>query len=197
MEKVSNESYGKGDLKVTIDNLKDIFVNINMILPFNLQLVSELEKCLSNWNEQSIIADIFVKLAPFLKMYNQYSNSYDNALVVLAKCIKVEKFALLVEECDATTGLSARLDSLLIAPIQRIPRYTLLLSEIKKHTPEGHPDQVNLDKAIPLLQEVADYINKNILLAENRAKLLSLSMAGAQVRFLFYILIIIINIIIN
>ena len=152
-----------------------------MILPFNLQLLGELDKCLASWDENSVIADVFFRLAPFLKMYNQYSNSYDNALSVLARCTKLEKFALLVEECDATTGLSARLDSLLIAPIQRIPRYTLLLSEMKKHTPEGHPDQANLDKAIPLLQEVADYINKNILLAENRAKLLSLSMAGAQV----------------
>ena len=34
--------------------------------------------------------------------------------------------------------------SFLITPIQRIPRYKLLLDDLKKHTPEKHPDYKDL-----------------------------------------------------
>jgi hypothetical protein len=86
------------------------------------------------------------------------------------------------KECDAQTGLGTRLEGLLIAPIQRIPRYTLLLAEMKKNTPEHNMDMTfHLEKAIPAMQEVADYLNSNIKQSENQQKLMELSLKGAQV----------------
>lgn len=38
------------------------------------------------------------------------------------------------------------LSSFLIMPIQRIPRYELLLRELKKKTPEQHPDFDKIDR---------------------------------------------------
>lgn len=35
---------------------------------------------------------------------------------------------------------SSRLESIIIMPIQRIPRYKLLLEDLLKRTPESHPD---------------------------------------------------------
>src|SRR5690349_12017086 len=55
---------------------------------------------------------------------------------------------------------SIDLESLLITPIQRVPRYVLLLSEVVKHTPATHPDQADLAKALQSMRRVADVINE-------------------------------------
>ena len=167
--------------EVSKENINDIFINVELIYKINNQLLSEIEKVVNDWKDTSIIGDVFHRTAPFLKMYNQYSNKYDNALATLGRCCKNENFCGLVEEIDQTTGLSSRLEGLLIAPVQRIPRYTLLLQELKRHTPQDHPDVAHLEKAIPLMAEVADYINNNMKQVENQAKLISLSLKGAQV----------------
>ena len=158
----------------------EIFINLEMIIPINEQLCKDIQKVVDDWSDSSTIGDIFVRVAPFMKMYNQYSNRYDQALATLGRCMKNEEFALLVEEIDGTTKLGSRLESLLIAPIQRIPRYSLLLQELRKSTPQDHPDIAHLDKAIPLVQQVANYINSNMSEVENQEKLLELSLAGAQ-----------------
>ena len=41
---------------------------------------------------------------------------------------------------ESRPEVGAKLMSLLIAPIQRIPRYRLLLKEVVSHTPISHPD---------------------------------------------------------
>jgi hypothetical protein len=44
-------------------------------------------------------------------------------------------------------------------PIQRIPRYVLLLRELIKSTNQQHPDYENLNNALAQIKELADYIN--------------------------------------
>ena len=40
-------------------------------------------------------------------------------------------------------------------PIQRIPRYRLLLQELVKRTPPGHPDRLLCNKALQTVAAVA------------------------------------------
>ena len=42
--------------------------------------------------------------------------------------------------------------ALLITPIQRVPRYVLLLKELIKHTPATHPDHADLKKALSVIE---------------------------------------------
>ena len=58
-------------------------------------------------------------------------------------------------------GAGRRLQGLLIAPVQRIPRYILLLKELMRFTPQDTPDQAALDKALEALLKQADNINKS------------------------------------
>ncbi len=48
------------------------------------------------------------------------------------------------------------LQSFLIMPIQRIPRYILFLEDLKKKTPESHPDSRELANAIEKTRKMAD-----------------------------------------
>jgi hypothetical protein len=47
-------------------------------------------------------------------------------------------------------------------PIQRIPRYLLLLAELKKYTPAEHPDHAHLSKAETLIGATAKHINEQV-----------------------------------
>lgn len=60
----------------------------------------------------------------------------------------------------------------LIMPIQRIPRYILLLEDFRKHTKEDHPDYESLGSAIELVKKVAQDVNEAIRIAENMNKLI-------------------------
>jgi alpha-tubulin suppressor-like RCC1 family protein len=51
------------------------------------------------------------------------------------------------------------LASYLILPIQRIPRYRMLLAELIKQTEKSHPDYDNLNKALDSICQVADHLN--------------------------------------
>ncbi|GBG31306.1 Rho guanine nucleotide exchange factor, putative [Hondaea fermentalgiana] len=54
------------------------------------------------------------------------------------------------------------LQSMLIMPIQRVPRYLLLLKELRKATPEDHSDHAVLADALAALTEVAGSMNREI-----------------------------------
>jgi hypothetical protein len=51
------------------------------------------------------------------------------------------------------------LDAILVVPVQRIPRYVLLLQDMLKSTPDWHPDKQQVDSALKIMKELADYIN--------------------------------------
>jgi hypothetical protein len=70
----------------------------------------------------------------------------------------------------AQSGLSF-LGSYLIAPIQRIPRYKLLIQELIKHTDKGHPDAQHLGAALKFISDTARHINDSVKLQEKRKEL--------------------------
>ena len=74
-------------------------------------------------------------MADFLKMYTQYVNGYDNAMATINRLNKKKTFKKFLETKQREIGQS--LMSYLIMPIQRIPRYVLLLKELIKNTVEG------------------------------------------------------------
>ena len=83
------------------------------------------------------------------------------------------------------------LEGLLIQPIQRIPRYILLLNELERKTPDNHPDKENLKRASDELDRVLTYLDKDITSHEFREKFLNMGtkVKGAEVLFFDFILI--------
>jgi hypothetical protein len=60
---------------------------------------------------------------------------------------------------------------LLIQPVQRVPRYRLLLQELIKATPEGHPDLAPCKESLIQVEQVADYVNESIRQREQQEEL--------------------------
>ena len=73
------------------------------------------------------------------------------------------------------------IESYLIMPIQRIPRYVLLLKQLKQHS----INTTDLDEAIKRYEELADYVNESIRQAEHFRQMIHLQkLFGRQIRIL-------------
>uniref|UniRef100_A0A6A7G6Q8 Pleckstrin domain-containing protein n=1 Tax=Hirondellea gigas TaxID=1518452 RepID=A0A6A7G6Q8_9CRUS len=158
-------------------HIEAIFSNIAFILPLNEKFYEDINQSISSWdNECTQIAPIFADFVPYFKMYTSYVNNHDNAVEVLQKQSetneKFQKFSELNEENPEAN--SQKLASFLILPIQRIPRYRLLLEELKKNTDPNHPDFEGLGVAVDLVKKVANTINESVRAQANRAQIISI-----------------------
>eukprot|EP01083_Nonionella_stella_P143127 444140_1 len=154
---------------ISEDDTRKIFRNIGMIGNFHKPFLVDLTKRISGWTDDYTIGDIFVKYAPFLKIYTQYSEGFEQATsLVDALRQDNKKFQKFCMESKKDLG------SLLITPIQRLPRYQMLLESLVKHTPDGHSDQVLLKKAVDLIVQATFRINEATGAEDNLKKMLDI-----------------------
>ncbi|KAI3657907.1 hypothetical protein MP638_003544 [Amoeboaphelidium occidentale] len=177
-------------------SVSSLFSNFEDILSVNKELFRQLHDRLcsngsgelgvmdfSKWNpNDGFLGDIFVNLSPFLKMYSVYVRNFNYALQFLAKerqnnnlfrtFIEVTERKLLSEESGKAFHLP--LTSYLIMPVQRIPRYKLLLTDLMKYTPKCHPDYENIRLALENVEMIASFVNEQIRQFENALQILQL-----------------------
>lgn len=65
------------------DQTAAIFGPVDAILGFHRQVLSSLEERCREYSPMSKVGDVILRVAPFLKMYQQYLNNYEHALQVL------------------------------------------------------------------------------------------------------------------
>eukprot|EP01087_Luapelamoeba_hula_P007845 TRINITY_DN1926_c1_g1_i1.p1 TRINITY_DN1926_c1_g1~~TRINITY_DN1926_c1_g1_i1.p1 ORF type:complete len:1491 (+),score=309.12 TRINITY_DN1926_c1_g1_i1:202-4674(+) len=146
----------KKDAKVAFSNIRDI-------LELNKMFYQRLEERMRSWPSltpaQQVLSDIFMQVFPFMKIYAGYCANYLEAAALITKLETGSKFRSLCRELVGVKGLD--LFSYLIMPVQRIPRYQLLLQEIMKETSNFHPDFKKLSTSLDMVKSVAGYINNS------------------------------------
>ncbi|KAJ2725692.1 hypothetical protein GGI07_001060 [Coemansia sp. Benny D115] len=150
--------------------VRQLFANFPDIITLSRELLSQLEARLGNntalaWDaETGRLGDIFVRIAPFLKMYSLYLRNFRSALENISRWLTTnQEFAQFIRKTNANPeckGLAFQ--SYLLLPVQRIPRYKLLLEDLLKHTPAGHVDRQSIGDALRAIEEVAEFVNENI-----------------------------------
>jgi len=99
--------------------------------------------------------------------YTAYVNNFDNAVAQIAKLKQtIPKFKQILEKGEKNPKCHLQdLPSLMLNPIQRIPRYSLLLKDlIKRSYPGRDPtaiDFTELDLGLQKIQEIAHFINES------------------------------------
>ena len=131
-----------------------------------------------------VLGDVISRFAPFFRMYSTYVNNHEAASQFLGRILKsrpkkYERFIQLIEGstwaiavgrvsqgviimCTMRFAENAQnpackgqsLQSFFILPIQRIPRYKLLVEELLKHTPITHPDHSTLSEALKVSERL-------------------------------------------
>lgn len=157
------------------DKVAAIFSNLEDILQMNTVLLHDLEERMQAWSEAQCIGDLFVRLAPFLRIYTAYVSNFDDASATLEACEKLPAFAaFLKERFEDPVCKGQSLRSFLILPVQRIPRYRLLLEDMVKNTRTTHADYAPLTESLTTIKEVATQINDAVKKHENRMKIISI-----------------------
>jgi hypothetical protein len=78
-------------------------------------------------SSKASFVDAFFFFVPYLKLHTQYVNKHPSAIDLLLKLTRANaRFRRFLDECLGKTGMDA--ESFLILPIQRLPRYELLLT---------------------------------------------------------------------
>jgi hypothetical protein len=154
----------------------DVFWNIAEILRVNGELLADLEKRQAERPVVDRIGDILLSHVDNFEPFVQYG-----AHQVFGKfAFETEKsrnkiftsFVTTVERQKESRKLE--LNGYLTKPTTRLGRYNLLLREILKNTPEGHPDSTAIPKAIAIIKTYLSKVNAETGKAENRFNLMLL-----------------------
>lgn len=122
----------------------------------------------------------FFRIAPYLKLYSAYAHDYELAAGALQELrCKDAKFEAFICWTERLPEVSLKLEALLIVPIQRVPRYRLLLTELLSLTPQGAPMLDELEAALQKIEAVASHINEQIRDRENVQRVINIQKALA------------------
>ncbi|CAD7003378.1 unnamed protein product [Ceratitis capitata] len=146
-----------------------LFGQIEMIYNLNMELLQELEE-----NKEDV-AKAFLKIAPFLKLYSVYAFDFRNALLVLQEITsKNSSFRKFKEQTETRPEVQRTLNSLMIVPIQRLPRYKLLLDQVLLYTSPSENDFKLLKDSVKKIESIVSHINSCVEEQEVTLKLLNL-----------------------
>jgi hypothetical protein len=152
---------------ISLEDVRIIFGSVEVIYNINMEFCKKLEEKVNTWSSHQKIGSVFLSIGQFLKVYTQYINNYNQAASRLEECKKNKLFAQFLLDCKSLPKVELELSSYLIMPIQRIPRYQLLLDGLVKATPKDHPDYTDLSSALKQIVSVADYMNERKRDVEN------------------------------
>ncbi|XP_048876989.1 FYVE, RhoGEF and PH domain-containing protein 4-like isoform X4 [Brienomyrus brachyistius] len=167
-----------------VDVVKNIFSNISSINAFHSQfLLPDLEKRMSEWASQPRIGDVLLKHTPFLKMYAEYVKNFDKAMELLKiwtdKSPQFKAIILDIQSQEECANLT--LQHHMLEPVQRVPRYEMLLKDYLKKLPQEAIDRPDAEKSLEIIAMAATHSNSAIQMTENLKKLLEIyEMLGGE-----------------
>ncbi|KAI4479740.1 hypothetical protein M0804_010790 [Polistes exclamans] len=159
------------------ETVQHMFSNIKSIYKFhNDFLLPQLEERMQCWDSKPRIGDIMKNFAPFLKMYTEYVKNFDYAMNLINTLQnKVARFAAIIndiQKLDECAKLS--LPHHMLSPIQRLPRYELLLKDYLKNLTEENSDYEDTKKALELVSTAANHTNEAMKKIDKFKKLLEI-----------------------
>jgi len=128
------------------------------LLNYIPQIIDLSSNLLQEFREANNIAKIFLTVGQHLKIYSRYLVNYTDMCVLVRDLEHQRKFTRYCKKNDIRSKVFY---SSCILPVQRGPRYILLLKELRKKTQTDHPMVKDLDNAIAFMDDICHTINKH------------------------------------
>ncbi|XP_069320712.1 rho guanine nucleotide exchange factor 10 isoform X2 [Eulemur rufifrons] len=160
--------------------LKTVFYRIREILQCHSMFQIALASRVSEWDAVEMIGDVFVasfSKSMVLDAYSEYVNNFSTAVAVLKKTCATKPAFLEFLKCQEASPDRITLYSLLMRPIQRFPQFILLLQDMLKNTPKGHPDRLPIQMALTELETLAEKLNERKRDADQRCEIKQIAKA--------------------
>eukprot|EP00742_Colponemidia_sp_Colp-10_P008011 GILJ01008643.1.p1 GENE.GILJ01008643.1~~GILJ01008643.1.p1 ORF type:complete len:1062 (+),score=158.21 GILJ01008643.1:87-3272(+) len=167
-------------------DINALFSNIEQICGLSQQFYQKVEERMREWSTNSSIGDVFLYFAPFFMLYIAYCNNFEGARSLYKSFEKKPLWEKFWTQCQYHPDFkNMDLASFLIMPVQRIPRYMLLIRELLNHTNKEHVDYPRLQKALEMVIKISDKVNQSMKLDEKSNKMAELSRYfGSHVKIL-------------
>jgi len=164
---------------------RKIYGNIHAVYRLNQGFLHALEEELQHWDDdQTLIGPLISKFAPRFRSYASYASQQGNAAFLMNSCLSTKpRFRRFVQQVQDDNPMQSSLETLLIAPVQRVPRYQLLVDSLIKKTPQSHKDHALLVEALQQMKTTAEVINRTIRAGQQLSKLIQLQALFPSVPF--------------
>ncbi|KAG8224507.1 hypothetical protein J437_LFUL004990 [Ladona fulva] len=143
----------------------EIFFQVPEILTLHEAFLEELRGRLDHWDPlRQQLGDVFLHTFTqqgVIDTYASFINNWKHAKEsIKSACQAKPAFARFLNTMAREHKGKLAVDSLLIMPVQRIPRYELLIQMLLKHTEPSHPDYPLLVEAASVVRSLAQSINR-------------------------------------
>ncbi|XP_031436615.1 rho guanine nucleotide exchange factor 10 isoform X2 [Clupea harengus] len=154
---------------------KMMFHRVREILQCHALFQIALASRMAEWDSLEMIGDVFVasfSKSMVLDAYREYVNNFSTAMAVVRKaCATKPNFLEFLKHRQEISADRVTLYGLMMKPIQRFPQFILLLQDMLKNTPVGHPDRLPLQMALTELETLAEKLNEKKREADQRCEI--------------------------
>ncbi|XP_015221791.2 breakpoint cluster region protein isoform X1 [Lepisosteus oculatus] len=155
---------------LTMPQIETIFFKVPELYEIHREFYDGLLPRVQQWSHHQCVGDLFQKLASQLGLYRAFVDNYEIAVETAEKCCQANsQFAEISENLKVRSTKDSKdqtsknsLETLLYKPVDRVTRSTLVLHDLLKHTPSGHPDHPLLQDALRISQNFLSSINEEI-----------------------------------
>uniref|UniRef100_A0A7N8XKU5 Phosphatidylinositol 3,4,5-trisphosphate-dependent Rac exchanger 2 protein n=1 Tax=Mastacembelus armatus TaxID=205130 RepID=A0A7N8XKU5_9TELE len=152
------------DKNITEETVKVLFSNIEEILVVHKDFLSMVEELLlPDPHAHHEIGHCFLYFRSRFQIYDEYCGNHEKAQRLLLELNKIRSVRTFLLNCMLLGGrknTEVPLDGYLVAPIQRICKYPLLLKELLKRTPKKHNDYTLVQESLQMMKAVCSSINE-------------------------------------
>ncbi|XP_060115011.1 rho guanine nucleotide exchange factor 10-like protein isoform X4 [Heteronotia binoei] len=156
-----------------------VFFRVKEILQCHSMFQIALSSRVAEWDTAEKIGDLFVasfSKSMVLDVYSEYVNNFTSAMSLIKKaCLTKPAFLEFLKKRQMASLDRVTLYGLMVKPIQRFPQFILLLQDMLKNTPKGHPDRLSLQLALTELETLAEKLNEQKRLADQVAEIQQLT----------------------
>uniref|UniRef100_A0A8C4DKH5 Phosphatidylinositol 3,4,5-trisphosphate-dependent Rac exchanger 2 protein n=1 Tax=Dicentrarchus labrax TaxID=13489 RepID=A0A8C4DKH5_DICLA len=154
----------KIDKNITEETVKVLFSNIEEILAIHKDFLSMVEELLQpDPHAHHEIGRCFLHFRSRFQIYDEYCGNHEKAQRLLLELNKIRSVRTCLLNCMLLGGrknTEVPLEGYLVAPIQRICKYPLLLRELLKRTPKKHNDYALVQESLQVMKAVCSSINE-------------------------------------
>uniref|UniRef100_A0A8C1G3I2 Phosphatidylinositol 3,4,5-trisphosphate-dependent Rac exchanger 2 protein n=1 Tax=Cyprinus carpio TaxID=7962 RepID=A0A8C1G3I2_CYPCA len=164
LHRLNQYAVSKIDKNITEETVKVLFSNLEEILSVHRDFLSMVEELLQpDPNPYHEVGRCFLHFRGRFQIYDEYCGNHEKAQRLLLELNKIRTVRTLLLNCMLLGGrknTEVPLEVYLVAPIQRICKYPLLLRELLKRTPKKHNDYLMVQESLQVMKAVCSNINE-------------------------------------
>ncbi|KAL1505124.1 hypothetical protein AB1Y20_008883 [Prymnesium parvum] len=145
---------------LSLKEKEEIFSNLEELL---VPAEALLERLSRTGEPVATLADAFIAVAPFFRVYSSYCKNYSVALQTVRRCREAGAFEeFLNSQSSRKESKGLTLEAFLIKPVQRLTKYPLFFQSLLKNVPKEHSAYSRLQDANELVKQVSKSVDASL-----------------------------------